>query len=352
MMDIISFWIAAVYHGHMENQKKYLRLLRYAVQSGFLLLTVFIGYQFHQFVQQFVTPGHPLVARPASVDAFLPIGGLMAFKYFLFTGIVDPVHPSGLITFVAILCVSLVMKKGFCGWICPIGTISQYTWMLGEKLFGRNLRIGKFTDILLRSIKYILLGLFLLLIGVAMAPNMMVLFMITDYYKVVDVRMMKFFAEMSTLTMWTLITLAALSVLYKNFWCRYLCPYGALLGLVSRMSPVKIRRNEEKCTHCQACTRHCPTMIDVEKKDVVKSEECFDCLTCVSHCPSAGALDLTCKIGKKSGTLKPWLFPIILVALFYVVIGIGMVTDKWNSKIPYEEYQQLIPEVQKEFSQR
>ena len=116
----------------------------------------------------------------------------------------------------------------------------------------------------------------------------MAMFFIADYYKIVDVRMMKFFTEMTTLTMWVLIALGALSLLYKNFWCRYLCPYGALLGLVSRFSPFKVRRNEEKCIHCHACTKHCPTLIDVEKKDVVKSEECFGCLTCVSRCPVRG----------------------------------------------------------------
>jgi len=336
----------------MLTQKKYLRPLRYGVQFCFLLLTVHIGHQFYQFVQQFEIPGHALVQRPASVDGFLPIGGLMAFKYFLFTGIIEPVHPSGFIMFVAILGVSLVIKKGFCGWLCPIGTISQYLWMIGEKIFGRNFRIEKVTDLALRSLKYILLGLFLLLIGVAMAPNMMLLFFITDYYKVVDVRMMKFFTDMTTLTMWVLIALGVLSVLYKNFWCRYLCPYGALLGLVSRMSPFKVRRDEKRCSHCHACTSHCPTLIDVESKQAVKSAECFGCLTCVSHCPSEGALDLSVRFGKKSGVVNSYLFPLILLLGFYLVIFLGMVTDKWNSKIPYDEYQRLIPEVQKEYSQR
>ncbi|MGE5173109.1 MAG: 4Fe-4S binding protein [Betaproteobacteria bacterium] len=336
----------------MSKPKAYLRPLRYTVQIGFFLLTLFIGHQFYEFVHHFEAPGLPFVERPASVDAFLPIGGLMAFKYFLFTGIVEPVHPSGFILFAAILGVSLVIKKGFCGWICPIGTISQYAWMLGEKILGRNFRIGRFTDISLRSLKYILLGFFILLIGVAMAPNMMLLFFITDYYKVVDVRMMKFFTEMSALTMWVLLALVGLSVLYKNFWCRYLCPYGALLGLVSRLSPFKVRRNEEKCTHCHACTRHCPTLIDVENKKTVKSEECFGCMTCVSRCPSEGSLGLSFQIGKKSRIVKPWLFPVILITLFYLVIGIGMATDHWKSKIPYEEYQRLIPEVQKEYSKR
>jgi polyferredoxin len=336
----------------MKLPRTYLRLLRYAVQSAFLLLTLYIGWQFYHFVLQFESPGLPPVERPASVDAFLPIGGLMAFKYFLLTGIIEPVHPSGFILFVAVVGVSLVMKKGFCGWICPIGTISQYTWMLGEKILGRNFRIGGFTDISLRSLKYVLLGLFLVFIGIAMAPNMMLLFFITDYYKVVDVRMMKFFTEMSTLTMCILIALASLSVLYKNFWCRYLCPYGALLGLLSRLSPFKVRRNESKCSHCHACTTHCPALIDVENKTVVKSEECFGCMTCVSRCRSDGALDLSFKTGNKSRIVKPWLFPVILIALFYLVIGIGMATDHWKSKIPYEEYQRLIPEVQKEYAKQ
>jgi len=332
----------------MHPERKYIRTLRYAVQFAFLLVVLFVGYRFYQFVQHFEAPGQPFVQRPPSVDAFLPIGGLMAFKYFLFTGIIEPVHPSGFILFVAILGVSLVMKKGFCGWICPIGTLSQYIWMAGERILGKNFKIGKTTDIVLRSLKYILLSLFILLIGAAMATNMMLLFFITDYYKIVDVRMMKFFTNMSALTMWILIALAVLSLLYKNFWCRYLCPYGALLGLLSRFSPFKIRRNEEKCIHCHACTNHCPTLIEVEKNEVIKSEECFGCMTCVSRCPSEGALDLSVRWGKKIGIIRPALYPVILVVLFYLVIGIGMVSGKWHSQIPYEEYQRLIQDLQKD----
>lgn len=335
----------------MTYPRSSIRYLRYAVQAGFLVLTLYLGWQFYQFVLHFEEPGRPFVPRPESVDAFLPIGGFMAFKYFLVTGIVEPVHPAGFIMFAAICGVSLALKKGFCGWICPVGTVSQYLWMAGGKVFGRNFRAGTHTDIGLRSLKYLLMSLFVVMIGV-MPIWSMVLFFIGDYYKLVDVRMMKFFTEMSGLTMWVLIALGGLSLLYKNFWCRYLCPYGALLGLLGKLSPVKVRRSEASCTHCGSCSRACPMLIDVEKKDAVTSAECFGCLTCVSHCPSEGALDVT--VVKKSGwkVFRPLLYPVLLISLFYLVIGIGMATGKWKSQIPYEEHQRLVPLVQQEYKNR
>lgn len=169
-----------------------------------------------------------------------------------------------------------------------------------------------------------------------MTPNMMLLFFITDYYKVVDVRMMKFFTEMSQLTLWVPAGLVALSFLYKNFWCRYLCPYGALLGLLSKLSQIKVRRNDKKCVHCGACTRSCFMLVGVDKEVAVSSAECFSCLTCVSHCPSEGAPDVSITKGSKVRTFRPLFYPALLVALFYLVIGIGTAAGKWKSQVPYE----------------
>jgi polyferredoxin len=329
----------------VQFERKYIRKLRYAVQFAFLLLTLRIGYEFFHFILHFIEPGHPFVQRPTSVDAFLPISGLMSLKLFLFTGIIEPLHPAALIMFLAVLTVSILMKKGFCGWICPIGTLSQYFWMIGQKLFGRNFRIEKYTDGSLRSLKYVLMSLFLVMIGVVMPSNMMVLFFISDYYKTADVRTMNVFAQMSTITLCVLVSLGVLSLLYKNFWCRYLCPYGALLGLLSRVSPVKIKRNNDNCLHCRSCSKNCPSLIDVETKEEISSPECFACMTCVSHCPSRDTLDITIFNGSKRRAFKPYLYPLLLVLIFYAVIGIGMATGHWRSQIPYDEYQRIIPEL-------
>ncbi|GAB4483196.1 MAG: 4Fe-4S binding protein [Thermodesulfovibrionales bacterium] len=328
----------------MRPDRRSLRPLRYLVQLAFLGLTLHAGYRFLVFVRFFEVPGADFAPRPDMVDGFLPIAGLMSLKYFLFTGIVEPFHPAAFFIFVAALAVSLAAKKGFCGWVCPVGTVSQYAWMLGEKVLGRNLRVEKYTDIGLRMIKYSLMTLFLLLIGFAMAPNMMVLFFLSDYYKVADVKTMKFFTEMSTTAFWSLLVITGGSLLYKNVWCRYLCPYGALLGLLSRLSPLKIRRNEEKCTGCRACTRHCPALITVHSERLVRSAECFGCLTCLSRCPEAGAIDLTVPSRPSRKTLHPLVLPVVLIAVFYLVIGSGMLLGRWKSDIPLEEYRRLIPQ--------
>jgi polyferredoxin len=320
-----------------------LRYLRYAVQTAFLMLTLLAGHQFYNFVLHFESPGHSFVQRPPSVDAFLPIAGLVAFKHSLLTGDIDPVHPAAFIMFVAIIIVSLLLKKGFCGWICPVGTVSQLFWMAGEKVFRRNYRIWRYADITLRSLKYLLMAFFLIFIGIRMPQEAVTAFLGSDYFKVADVKTMKFFTAMSDLTFWSLIVMGGLSLVFKNFWCRYLCPYGALLGLLSRMSPVKVRRVENRCSHCHACSRHCPALIDVEKLEVVKSAECLGCLTCISHCRTEGAIEVTVGGLAKRRSFSPYLYPLLLVIVFYLVIGAGMLSGKWRSRLSYEEYQRLIP---------
>ena len=110
-------------------------------------------------------------------------------------------------------------------------------------------------------------------------------FIYSPYNKMADVKMYLFFAEISTFALWTVIVLMLLSVVIKNFWCRYLCPYGALLGMVSWLSPLKITRNKERCIDCELCTKACPSSIKVHTATRVWSDECMSCLDCVAVCP-------------------------------------------------------------------
>jgi ferredoxin len=162
-----------------------------------------------------------------------------------------------------------------------------------------------------------------------------------DYYKIADVKLLYFFTEMSSVTLFTLIALFGFSLIYRNFWCRYLCPYGALLGILSVLSPLKIRRDDEACTHCSRCSRNCPSGLPVDKKTIISSPECTGCLTCVGNCPSRGALDVGPRIGPR---LHPLLFAALIAALLFGSAAVGMLTGRWHSSVTPQEYRQIIPQ--------
>jgi hypothetical protein len=89
----------------------------------------------------------------------------MNTKYLLLTGHVPAIHPAAMVLFIAFMLMSLLLKKAFCSWLCPVGTLSELLWTVGRKVFGRNLRLPKWLDIPLRGLKYLLLGFFVFVIG-------------------------------------------------------------------------------------------------------------------------------------------------------------------------------------------
>ena len=82
---------------------------------------------------------------------------------------------------------------------------------------------------------------------------------------IADVRMLNFFRYLGETAAIFLAVLAVGSVLIQTFWCRYLCPYGALLGIASFFSPLRIRRAEETCIDCAKCAKACPSNLPVDK---------------------------------------------------------------------------------------
>ncbi len=212
---------------------------RHVFQFAVLILTLAIGLQFYLYVRQAQTAAPITIQRPPGVEGFLPIGALMGWKRFLLTGDWDTVHPAAMVIGWAVL-LSFLLRKTFRGWFCPVGTVSEWCWRLGERLFGRNVHFFKWLDIPLRSLKYVLLGLFVWVIG-GMTADQIAAFINSPYYRISDAKMLQFFTQMTALTAVVLLVLLTLSVFIKNFWCRYLCPYGALLGIFSAIRTTAVR---------------------------------------------------------------------------------------------------------------
>ena len=133
------------------------RHFRTYVQSAIFLLTLAIGFQFYVHVFQASTGGPISVSRPPGVEGLLPIGALMAWKAFLTTGIWDPVHPAAMVILGFAALISFLFRKSFCGWFCPIGTLSEWLFKAGAGVFGKNYQIPHWFDHLLRSLKYLIL---------------------------------------------------------------------------------------------------------------------------------------------------------------------------------------------------
>ena len=326
-------------YGILKNGHK----LRKAIQCGFLATCLLIGVQFYFWYRHFATGGNSIeVPRPAGVEGFLPLSALISLKHWLSTGIFNHVHPASLVIFLAVLAVSLVFKKSFCSFICPVGLLSEWHWKLGRKVFGRNLvapfgwKPPRWMDYSLRSLKYLLLYFFLNAILRGMNTDALKAFIDSPYNKIADVKMMLFFLEMSTFAFGVILLLMLASLFISNFWCRYLCPYGGLLGILGFLSPVKIRREASTCTDCMACTRACPAMIQVHEAAIVRSDECTSCLDCVKVCPVENTLYPGVAFSKWS--VSPRTVALGVLAIFLVFYITGRMTGHWENNITSQEY--------------
>ena len=310
--------------------------LRLISQLFFLFLTIWIGIEFFFYYNFLYTEGKTFyIPRPPGVEAFLPISSLMNLLYWVKSGELSLVHPAGVFILIGILIISLVFKKSFCSWVCPVGFVSESLGEFGKKIFGKNLKIIKFLDYPLRSLKYLLLLFFLYAIF-SMSVNSLYSFLESPYNKIADIKMLLFFMNMSKFTAIVLIVLVIASIFIYNFWCRYLCPYGALLGIISYFSPFKIRRNKETCTDCKACTGICPSYILVHKLDVVKSDECISCLKCSSVCPVSNTLEYKLIKSKINIDSKKLIFGILI--LYFGIIFFAMISGLWKSSVSDFEY--------------
>jgi polyferredoxin len=318
--------------GNELRQGRGLHLLRLIVQGLFALFCLYAGYRFYLFYLWAAGRSEVYVPRPPSVEAFLPIGALVSLKRLVLTGSFDDIHPAGLTIFLAALAIGLLLRKGFCGWICPVGFLSNLIEATGRR-FRLLWQPPAYLDYPLLSLKYLLLFFFGYFIFFQMNLAAIEAFRRSPYYLVVDAKMLLFFLAPSALSLWIMGGLVAASFFLRNFWCRYLCPYGALLGLLALAGPMAVSRKEEDCLDCRKCDKVCPGSIRVSRKKTVRSPECIGCGECVSACPVRDCLTV-----KAAGRWKvPALaLPLAVLALFLGFWAWAVLSGHWHSEVPVE----------------
>lgn len=319
--------------------------LRRSFQIAFLLLNVALGGMFYLWVRHFEEGlSTRAVSRPPGVEGWLPIAGMMNLKYWVVTGHLPTIHPAAMFLLVTFVSIAFLFRKAFCSWLCPVGTISEYLWQAGRTLFGRNFTLPRWLDIPLRGLKYLLLGFFVWAVS-SMSASAIAAFMRSPYGIIADVKMLNFFRHIGETGLIVLGILVIASVLVQNFWCRYLCPYGALLGIASFLSPLRIRRNVTTCIDCAKCTKACPALLPVDKLVSIKSAECTGCMECVAVCPAQGALRISYPaVRRDQGRQMPvWAMGVGIAALFFGIVGYAKTAGYWKTELPGSVYVELVP---------
>ena len=304
-------------------------LLRRGIQGAFAVFLAWVGYNFYLYVLWATGQSQTFTPKPPSVEGFLPISELMAARRLFETGQWDAVHPAGLTLFLAIALMALLFRKGFCGYICPVGFVSNLLGCLGQRL-GLSRTPPRRVELALQALKYIPLALLCYFSLIAMGVDEINAFMGAPFNMVADSSMLFFFLRASATTLLIVGVIVAASLVVRNAWCRFLCPYGAFLGILALASPVAVRRNAATCISCRRCQRACPSAIAVHKQARVNSPECLGCTACIEACPQKDCLQLSA-----GGSRVP--FWTVAAGCIVVLLGAyvwAVYTGHWTSEIP------------------
>ncbi len=318
--------------------------MRDGLQHLLALSMLLVGVQFAVNSALLKSGITPWLIRPDVGDAFLPIAGGIEIKAILTLGVWDQNHPAAAVMLTVVLLTGLLCKRAFCGWACPLGLAGEYLYKLRKRFIKQELLPPAWIDWPLRMVKYLLL-LALLYIIIGMPSQSIPGYLNSNYHKIADLKMALFFITPGLVTLICFGFILGLAAWRRQGFCRYICPYGALLGLLSFLSPLKIRRSTQHCLietkgmNCDKCSRACPANISVHKQINIRSDECQACMRCMSACPKKEALSLSTRNGWK---LSARGLTIMLLTIMFFLPLVAYLGGFWHSETPVEARMYLI----------
>jgi polyferredoxin len=236
--------------------------------------------------------------KGASLHAICPVGGVVTIYQYITAGtFVQKVHEASFYLMIIVFITAIIAGPIFCGWVCPFGSFQEWISHIGKKIFRKkyNHMISKRLDSMLRYLRY---GVLIWVLVMTAVSATLVFAAYDPYYALFNF----WTGEVAITGFIALGLVIVLSLFVERPFCKYACPYGALLGITNLFRIFSIRRNQHTCISCGKCNSACPMNIEVSTKSKVRDHQCISCLACTSEaaCPVLETLELnTSQPGKK-----------------------------------------------------
>ena len=229
-----------------------------------------------------------------NIDMFMELSPLVSIAAFMTSGTVY----MGLALSGLIILITLIFGRVFCSWMCPLGILNQFTSWVFSFLRPAERYQGNAYHKSFRIKYYILAALLVLAafgslqVGLLDPIALLSRSVISAVFPAANMIGADIYHKAPFFLSGVLIAFILVAILLSNrfmtrYWCRVLCPLGALLGVLSSFALFRIRRDVKKCTDCKKCVLDCQGGDDPDTE--LRVTECHVCFNCMEQCPD-GAL--------------------------------------------------------------
>jgi ferredoxin len=269
------------------------------VVQGFFLALVLVG----------------VFGLQANCERWCPFGGVEAIYTYAAEG--DMLCSLGISNFFilgGVLAATLLVRRAFCGYMCPIGTISEWLRSLGRRWKVPELRVSAGWDRVLGALKYGVLAIVLVL---TYRAGELIFRGFDPCYALLS-------RHGEDITFWAYAVsgaIAGASVLMILPFCRWFCPLAAILNPFSRFGLTRIHRDVEHCDECGQCARRCPMQIPVDRLREVTVARCISCMECIEACPTQRSRPRALRWGPALPRGRRWTQSLLVAILLCCTMG-------------------------------
>lgn len=288
---------------------------RIYIQAAFLIIAVIVTIN-HVLLQS----GKGLKWLSNSYLHYVcPICGITTIQQVIFsdTLIRDKLlNPVTIVVTISLL-IAVILGPVFCGWMCPFGAYQDLLARLGKKLFNKNYNtaVKHKAHNILKWLRYVVL---ILVIYMTSRSYISLLEKINPYHSLLN-----FFQNKFTLSGFIILfAISLISLIIQRPWCKYLCPYGALLGLSNKFRLLTIKNQKKTCVKCRKCDNRCPMNIQVSALKEIRDIQCISCMECSLEKLCANDVAISADIDNNKFNQNKKIIPLIILTCITIILGI------------------------------